>query len=186
MEDEILPIEHNSPLINSLIEDKSSEHVHKRLRSIHFDSDFSEIEPSEESSIDFINYTKINLLNDSDILDINNLNPNSNLKEIDIKIRNEIKNKIKEKMKKGYIPFFLWPNGYNPTFYYGRPDTKFFQILEMHIKILNNDDANDLSIREFYYDNKKIELNSTLKDLKVKTFGIINNEKTLSNIDKSQ
>ena len=184
MENEILPIEHKSPLINSLIEDNSSEHVHQRLRSIHFDSDFSEIEHSEESSIDAINYINGNLLNDSDIFDINYLNPNSNF-EIDIKIKTEIKNKIKEKMKKGYIPFFLWPKGYDPTFYYGRPNTKFFEILERHIKILNNDDVNDLLNREFYYDNKKIELNSTLKDLKVKTFGIINNEKTVSNIGKS-
>ena len=69
MENEILPIENKSPLINSLIEDNSSEHVHQRLRSIHFDSDFSEIEHSEESSIDAINYNG-NLLNDSDIFDI--------------------------------------------------------------------------------------------------------------------
>ena len=185
MENEILPIEQNSPLINSFIDENSSDHVHRRLRSLH--SELSEIEPSEESAIDAINYNNGNLLNESDILDINELDflnngPNSNLNEINIEKRNEIKNEIKEKMKKGYIPFFVWPKDYNPIFYYGRPNTKFCQILDRHIKILNKDDANDLLNREFYYDNEKIELNSTLKSLKVKTFGISNNEKKLFNI----
>ena len=180
MENEILPIEQNSSLINSFIDDNNSDLVHRRLRSLY--SELSEIEPSEESSIDPIN--KGNLLNESDILDINSLDflnngSNSNLNEINIEKRNEIKNEIKEKMKKGYIPFFVWPKDYNPIFYYGRPNTKFCQILERHIKILNKDDANDLLNREFYYDNEKIELNSTLKSLKVKTLGIIYNEKKI-------
>ena len=96
----------------------------------------------------------------------------------------KLKIKLKKKWKKVIFHFF-WPNGYDPTFYYGRPNTKFFEILERQIKFSNNEDVNNLLNREFYYDNKKIEFNSTLKDLKVKTFGIINNEKTVSNIGKS-
>ena len=83
MENEILPIEQNSSLINSFIDDNNSDLVHRRLRSLY--SELSEIEPSEESSIDPINNG--NLLNESDILDINsrdflNNGPNNNLNKI--------------------------------------------------------------------------------------------------------
>ena len=78
-------------------------------------------------------------------------------------------------MKEGFIPFFVWLEGYKPVFYYGKPSIKFSTVIKRLAKILKKK-SNDLLNNSFYYDNKLIKLDSSLMELKIEPLSVIMGE----------
>ena len=104
---------------------------------------------------------------------------NSN-KKVD-KIKNEIYDKNKEniklkiseealmKIKEGYLPFLIRAKGFDPHFYFGKPEYPLKVYIEDYSKKNNMSKYDYL----FYYNDIKINLENNLKDLNMEMFGII-------------
>ena len=95
-------------------------------------------------------------------------------KEDSDKSLNDIfKIEVKEKMKQGFIPFFMKAKGYNAVFYYGKPNSKLGIVIEHYIKKI--DGSNEIK-PSFYYNNKLIDFDSTIGQIKIKPLTVISNE----------
>ena len=84
----------------------------------------------------------------------------------------EIKNKVSEAITKGFLPFFVRINGYNPLFFLSKEKIKINMIIneaKYRLKVEKNIED------KFYYDNKLIDFDKTIKELNIKIFGIIHN-----------
>ena len=80
---------------------------------------------------------------------------------------------VEEKIKEGYIPFYLKAKGYKPYFYFGSQNSKFKKSVEHYIKTMN---CPEEIKNTFYYNNKLIDINATIKDLNIKPLSVISNE----------
>lgn len=108
-------------------------------------------------------------------------NDNKNLPDINNEEKKQKKsddnkeyiNQIKQKIKEGYIPFFIQAKGYNPKFYYGDSNSKFRTVIENYNQNVNGSfTINNL----FYYNNKLIDLDSTIGELNIKPLSLISDE----------
>lgn len=94
-----------------------------------------------------------------------NLNQDNNDKE-----NEQLKKYVKKMIKKGFIPFFIQIEGFNPSFSYGKKETKVKNVIEEYFKKINISQDNNYL---FYYNDKLINIESALRDLNLKYCGLI-------------
>ena len=82
----------------------------------------------------------------------------------------QLKECVKKMMKKGFIPFFIQIEGFNPSFSYGNKEAKVKNVIEEYFKMLNISQDNNYL---FYYNDKLINIESSLRDLNLKYCGLI-------------
>ena len=88
-----------------------------------------------------------------------------NIGNIKLKISEEVVMRIKE----GYLPLFIRAEGFDPKFYYGKPEYPLKLYIEDYFKENNMLKDNYL----FYYNNIKIDIEKNLKDLDMEMLGEI-------------
>jgi hypothetical protein len=157
-------------IINNLSDKSQSNNINNQFDLYNSDLDESKdtIMKIFESTIEkqkIINSNQIN--NQIKLENIGNQQISHSNKDRKLKSVNddELKLKVKEKMNKGFIPFFVKAEGYDIVFYYGKPNCKLKIYIEDYIKKVNV--ANNIE-NNFYYNNKLVDLNSTLRQIKLK------------------
>lgn len=103
----------------------------------------------------------------------NHKNNESNNSKKSNRLNEENKLEVKKKIKEGYIPFFIQVKGYQPQFYYGKPDFQIKIGIEVYIKKMNIPKTKKLS---FYYDNNLIDINKTIGELGILKLRLIEGE----------
>ena len=85
----------------------------------------------------------------------------------------EIKENIREIIKKGFFPFFIKKNGYNPILFCVKPNMLLKDVVNEYNKLLNID---NISIEDkFYYNNNEVDLNKTVQESNINILGLMQN-----------
>ena len=80
------------------------------------------------------------------------------------------KERAKTMIKKGFIPFFIQIEGFKPSFSCGKKESKVKNAIEEYFKKINISQDNNYL---FYYNDKLINIESSLRDLNLKYCGLI-------------
>lgn len=80
------------------------------------------------------------------------------------------KERAKKMIKKGFIPFFIQIEGFKPSFSCGEKESKVKNAIEEYFKKINISQDNNYL---FYYNDKLINIESSLRDLNLKYCGLI-------------
>ena len=84
------------------------------------------------------------------------------------KSNDKLKKEVKKKIKEGFIPFFIQAEGFEPKYYYAKPNVQIKLGIDHYFKKIN---AQDKYL--FYYNDNLIDIEKTFKDLNLKKFGTI-------------
>ena len=129
--------------------------------------DFGSTSPNINNNIEDL-YSTIDLISgnfeqeDSDMKDNSNDKSNINLKK-------ELKKEVKKKIKEGFIPFFIRAEGFEPKYYYAKPNVQVKLGIDHYFKKINAPKEKYL----FYYNDNLINIEKAFKDLNLKKFGTI-------------
>ena len=141
-------------------ENKSS---NNEMKSDDFGSNSSNINNNIEDL-----YSTIDLISGNFEQEDSDMKDNGNDKS-DINLKKELKKEVKKKIKEGFIPFFIRAEGFDPKYYYAKPNVQIKLGIDHYFKKINAPKDKYL----FYYNDNLIDIEKTFKDLNLKKFGTI-------------